>query len=168
MHNAQKSVYWWFDSLWHLASEVQIEAFEFFKTLIVKLGLVISQEKLFYPQVLYSRPRHKREHWNRNYYSIQKIWGKLSICEQCGAIVSRPTKGQSLVGSLLYIRKCVQPARLFVNSVLDLLREATDIGSNTLFPEFHRNMVWFNYFLPLLMDRCISIITCNLLSQIYM
>ena len=55
---------------------------------------------------------------------------------------------QSLVGSLLYIHKCVRPARLFVNRILATLRQTPNDRTVTLSPEFKRDMAWFNDFLP--------------------
>ena len=68
---------------------------------------------------------------------------------------------QSLVGSLLYIHKCVRPARLFVNRILATLRQTPKDGNITLSPEFKRDMAWFNAFLPafngkVYFDMCIK------------
>ena len=55
---------------------------------------------------------------------------------------------QSLIGSLLYIHKCVRPTRLFVNRILANLREAPENGTFSLSQDFHRDVSWFNAFLP--------------------
>ena len=54
---------------------------------------------------------------------------------------------QSLLGSLLYITKCVKPARFFLNRMLTLLRENTHANYIKLNSEFHRDLNWFNTFL---------------------
>ena len=54
---------------------------------------------------------------------------------------------QSLLGNLLYIHKCVKPARIFVNRMLDLLRAHYDASTITLTPDFHRDLRWFAKFL---------------------
>ena len=54
---------------------------------------------------------------------------------------------QSLLGSLLYITKCVNPARFFLNRMLMLLRENTHANCIKLNSEFHRDLNWFNTFL---------------------
>ena len=54
---------------------------------------------------------------------------------------------QSLLGSLLYITKCVRPARYFLNRMLQLLRDNHDCRVITLNQEFHCDLNWFNVFL---------------------
>ena len=54
---------------------------------------------------------------------------------------------QSLIGSLIYVHKCVKPARLFVNRLLEVLRLAPPTQSFSL-PKFvFRDIAWFNTFL---------------------
>ena len=54
---------------------------------------------------------------------------------------------QSLLGRLLYIHKCVVPARLFVNRMLQVLRN-TPVGQKIRLTEkFHQDLRWFNKFL---------------------
>ena len=50
---------------------------------------------------------------------------------------------QSLLGNLLYIHKCVKPARTFINCMLQLLRENYDKNSISLTHEFRRDLRWF-------------------------
>ena len=50
---------------------------------------------------------------------------------------------QSLLGNLLYIHKCVKPARIFVNRMLQLLRDDYDKNSLTITPDFRRDLRWF-------------------------
>ena len=50
---------------------------------------------------------------------------------------------QSLLGNLLYIHKCVHPARMFLNRMLDLLRANYDKKSITLTHDFKRDLMWF-------------------------
>ena len=54
---------------------------------------------------------------------------------------------QSLLGSLLYIAKCVTPARFFLNRMLQLLRDHTSKSDILLSSEFYRDLNWFNTFL---------------------
>ena len=56
---------------------------------------------------------------------------------------------QSLLGHLLYIHKCVRPARFFLNRMLQTLRAGHIHSRITLDPEFHRDLRWFDRFLPL-------------------
>ena len=55
---------------------------------------------------------------------------------------------QSILGLLLYVHKCVKPARVFLNRMLDLLRSAHGRSKNFLMPEFKRDLRWFAKFLP--------------------
>ena len=50
---------------------------------------------------------------------------------------------QSLLGNLLYIHKCVRPARTFVNRMLQLLRDNYDKKSISLTHDFRRDLRWF-------------------------
>ena len=61
---------------------------------------------------------------------------------------SKVTKNQfqSLLGSLLYITKCVQPARFFLNRMLQLLRDNTTKSVITLDEKFYKDLNWFNTF----------------------
>ena len=53
-----------------------------------------------------------------------------------------------MLGSLLYISKCVKSSRFFLNRMLDILR--AHFGSNelNLGQDFHRDLNWFGNFLP--------------------
>ena len=54
---------------------------------------------------------------------------------------------QKLTGKLLYIHRCVEPARMFVNRILAVLRSAPMKGKVTLPPGFFKDIKWFNVFL---------------------
>ena len=56
---------------------------------------------------------------------------------------------QSLLGLLLYIHKCVKPARCFLNRMLEVLRNAKNPQKIDLASEFMRDIRWFSKFLPL-------------------
>ena len=62
---------------------------------------------------------------------------------------SKVTKNQlqSLLGSLLYVTKCIKPARFFLNRMLQLLRDSTSKSHINLNRFFHRDLNWFNTFL---------------------
>ena len=55
---------------------------------------------------------------------------------------------QSVLGTLLYVHKCVRPARTFLNRMLDLLRHAPDPSRIALTEDFSRDLRWFKKFLP--------------------
>ena len=54
---------------------------------------------------------------------------------------------QSLLGSLLYITKCVKPARIFLNQMLQTLRDNIDNTKIILTSDFFKYLAWFNEFL---------------------
>ena len=54
---------------------------------------------------------------------------------------------QSLLGQLLYVRKCVRPARVFLNTMLDLLHQNYDPSTIRLTQGFRRDLRWFSRFL---------------------
>ena len=57
-------------------------------------------------------------------------------------------KFQSLLGKLLYIHKCVHPARIFINRILHLFRTNAGKKRIKLTPEFFLDIKWFQKFLP--------------------
>ena len=54
---------------------------------------------------------------------------------------------QSLLGSLLYVAKCIKYTRFFLNRMFTLLREYYFQNKIKLNQEFHRDLKWFNTFL---------------------
>ena len=54
---------------------------------------------------------------------------------------------QKLVGNLLHIHRCVKPARLFTNRILQTLRGAPAKGSIRLSKAFFKDTNWFAHFL---------------------
>ena len=68
-------------------------------------------------------------------------WMQKVTCTKCQL--------QSLLGLLLYVHKCVKPARAFWNRMLALLRSGHASQKIHLTPEFRRDLRWFVKFLPL-------------------
>ena len=56
---------------------------------------------------------------------------------------------QSLLGLLLYVHKCVKPARAFLNRMLALLRSGHASQRIDLTADFKRDLSWFGKFLPM-------------------
>ena len=54
---------------------------------------------------------------------------------------------QSLLGSLLYVSKCVRSSRFFLNRLLDVLRSMHDKDQVQLSPEAQKDINWFSKFL---------------------
>ena len=55
---------------------------------------------------------------------------------------------QSLIGKLIYVHKCVQPAQIFINSILALFRNNAHKKRIKLNEEFFKDIHWFLTFLP--------------------
>ena len=55
---------------------------------------------------------------------------------------------RTLLGKLLYVSQVCPPARLFLNRMLDTLRQCPEQGSFTLSPAFCKDLPWFDWFLP--------------------
>ena len=66
-------------------------------------------------------------------------WVSKTQCTRCQL--------QSLLGHLLYIHKCVKPARYFVNRMLELLRQNYDQDHIALTHQFKQDLRWFKSFL---------------------
>ena len=54
----------------------------------------------------------------------------------------------TLLGKLLYVSQVCPPARLFLNRMLNALRQGPEQGSFTISPEFPEDLAWFDWFLP--------------------
>ena len=91
---------------------------------------------------------------------IDTVMGNLSIppekLEQINVTVrqwlsrSVVSKRQllSILGLLLYVHKCIKPARIFINRMLELLRSPHATQRITLTADFKCDLQWFATFLP--------------------
>ena len=55
---------------------------------------------------------------------------------------------RTLLGKLLYVSQVCPPARLFLNRMLDTLRQCPEQGSFTISSEFRKDLAWFDHFIP--------------------
>ena len=55
---------------------------------------------------------------------------------------------QSILGLLLYVHKCVKPAGVFLNRMLDMLRSSQNAQKITSTSDFRCDVLWFAKFLP--------------------
>ena len=78
----------------------------------------------------------------------EKLAEIKNVCKQW-TTKSHATKTQlqSLLGCLLYITKCIKPARYFLNRMFQLLRENHLKSKFTLTEDFSKDLSWFNVFL---------------------
>ena len=58
----------------------------------------------------------------------------------------RKNELQSLLGRLIYIARCVKPARIFLGRMLALLRDNHSNNKIVLTTEFFKDLMWFNKF----------------------
>ena len=124
-------------------------SFRFLLKLLQDLGLDISRKKLVAPDTTVtclgiqidtvtrtlSIPHKKLQ----EIASICKSWVTKTYCSKKAL--------QSLLGSLLYITKCVKPARIFLNRMLALLRDNHNVQKILLNQAFFQDLTWFNTFL---------------------
>ena len=78
----------------------------------------------------------------------EKLEKIKQMCTQwLGKIRATRKQIQKLLGHLLYIHKCIPPARLFTNRILQTLRSTPRVGYVKLSPSFHKDITWFCVFL---------------------
>ena len=125
------------------------KSFRFLLQLLQDLGLDISRKKLVAPSTTVtclgiqidtatrtlSIPHTKLQ----EIISMCKAWVTKTYCSKKDL--------QSLLGSLLYITKCVRPARIFLNRMLALLRDNHNVQKILLNQAFFQDLTWFNMFL---------------------
>ena len=125
-------------------------SFDFLYELLGRLGLTISSNKLVSPSIKVT------------YLGIEidTVAGSVSIPEEklqkisemvhewTGKKQCTKSQLQPLLGNLLYIHKYVKPARIFLNCMLQVLRNAHSNTRITLDHNFHRDLRWFQTFLP--------------------
>ena len=118
--------------------------------MLQELGLTISQSKLVAPTTKCVCLGIEVDTVNST-LSIpqQKLTEILTVCQQWENKTQCTKKElQSLLGSLLYIAKCVRYSRNFLNRMLDLLCQTHKETTINLTPEFIRDLAWFLRFAP--------------------
>ena len=124
-------------------------SYHFLLDLLQQIGLDVSTKKLHPPStqavclgILFDTvtrtiaiPPEKLQEINQ----ICKNWTTKTTCTKNNL--------QSLLGSLLYVSKCVKPARVFLNRMLQVLRDQAHQSLITLPPPFFRDLQWFKTFL---------------------
>ena len=125
-------------------------AYTFLLDLLEKLGFPISTSKLEPPSTT----------GNCLGVIVNTVTSTLSvptkklaeILNKCNCVHSQKylTKRelQSIIGSLMFIAKCVKPTRFFVNRLLEALRKATNGKYIPVTESIKRDLNWFKNFLP--------------------
>ena len=131
-----------------LPSNIQ-HSYDFLLQLLQELGLEISHNKLVAPATSAVCLGILVDSVNRNisipHEKLQEIvklcasWNNKKFCTK--------NQLQSLLGSLLYITKCVRPARFFLNRMLQVLRDNHTSKNIRLTEGFLKDLNWFNTFL---------------------
>ena len=125
------------------------QSYHFLLSLLKDLGLEVSDSKLVPPSTCVTCLGIQVDTVNKTLSIPQK---KLQeIKQRCKTWTQKKTvtkhQYQSLLGSLLYITKCIKPARIFLNRMLQVLRSHHNSHRFTLTPEFFQDLCWFNTFL---------------------
>ena len=131
-----------------LPSKIQ-QSYQFLLSLLQELGLDISTEKLVAPATYVvclgimidtiSRTISLPDQKLKEIKNLCQKWTYKTHCTE--------NQLQSLLGSLLYITKCVKPARSFLNRMLTVLRDNYANSKIQLTQEFFWDLNWFNLFL---------------------
>ena len=131
-----------------LPSEIH-NSYQFLLNLLQELGLNISFIKLVSPATSVVCLGILVDSVNRT-ISIpdQKLQDIKNTCHKWASkTYGSKTDLQSLLGLLLYITKCVKPARFFLNRMLQVLRDNYEVKKILLNKEFFSDLTWFNVFL---------------------
>ena len=121
------------------------QAYECLIQLLEELGLDISWKKLHPPSTqavclgimfdtvhrTISIPPDKLQ----DIITLCNNWRNKTTCTKANL--------QSLLGSLLYVSKCVKPARFFLNRMLQVLRDHVSNTIIHLTPDFFKDLQWF-------------------------
>ena len=128
-----------------LPSDIQA-SYQCLLYLLQQLGLEISHKKLVAPSTSAICLGILVDSVNRNIsVPSEKLKENVEICKNWETkSTCTKTQLQSLLGSLLYITKCVRPARFFLNRMLQVLRDGHAAKHICLTNEFHRDLNWFN------------------------
>ena len=123
---------------------------------------------------------------DNNSFSIEK--GKLEeIYKECIYVRAKQyltcRQFQSLLGKIIYLHKCIKPARIFINRILSVFRAHPLVRKIKLTEEFFKDIEWFIAFLPrfagatkifkpdipdissLHIDTCFSVLRCNEINR---
>ena len=126
------------------------EAFDELFQLLQDLGLPINHKKVCSPRRAVTC-LGIFVNLDENTLSIDesKLQAILSECQKFANKKHTTKKGlQSLLGKLIYVHKCVKPARIFINRMLNLLRTNPHKKRIHLDQEFFHDLNWFLKFLP--------------------
>ena len=124
-------------------------AFLSLKNLITSLGLPINTGKVATAtQELTCLGIHINARTMTLTIPAEKMLQVKQLCGKWAARMYASRKGlQKLLVHLLYLHKCIEPSRLFVNRILQLFRSCTQAGNIKLNDAFFRDIQWFRSFM---------------------
>ena len=125
------------------------QAYQFLLELLPKLGLDINTKKLVPPTTsMICLGILVNSETRTMCVPSEKLASIADICHTWeNKVTCSRRQLQSLLGSLLFISKCVKPARVFLNLMLVFLRSMKKQRIATLSSEFFRDLNWFCTFL---------------------
>ena len=133
-----------------LPSDVATEAFQALYELICELGLPINPDKVIPPckalTCLGIQINLKTRTLTIDPKKLRAIHDECNLTRHKKHLSRKAF--QSLLGKLLYVHKCVRPARTFVNRMLSLFKSSYDHKRIKLTTEFYQDLNWFLQFLP--------------------
>ena len=126
-----------------------ITAYEYLLELLNELNFPVSEKKLV-------EPTTKCNCLGLNVDTVEQVISiptdKITdILKKCNEVITHKyttkRKLQSLIGSIMYVHKCVKSSRFFTNRLLDALRRC---NSNfiTITKDIKRDVNWFIHFIP--------------------
>ena len=127
-----------------------VDTFQCLVHLITELGLPMNPDKLCTPctSLICLGSTIDLIHHNLSIEDskIKAIW------QECHAIFGRShlsrNKFQSLLAKLLYIHKCIEPARILISRMISLFRSNHNRKRIPLTSEFFQDIYWFIKFIP--------------------
>ena len=150
MFNHGFVVYTYVDDILGIGTEPKAsEGFQFLLQTLNDLGFPISKSKLVAPTTrcncLGIMVDAKERTLSIPHHKLKEILSKCERVSQSHVITVKQL--QSVIGSLMFIYKCVKPSRYFVNRLLENLRSAnaTKIVVNE---DIRKDIAWFIKFLP--------------------
>ena len=124
-------------------------SFDALYSLLHQQGFEVSQKKLVHPSTVINCLGILVD--TKNFILAipdEKLQEILQLCLTWRHSNCTKKQLQSLLGSLLYVSKCVRTSRFYLNCLLDFLRSMEDRGSIPLTVEEKREINWFLKFLP--------------------
>ena len=125
------------------------KAYQSLLSLLEELGLEISRKKLHPPDTKVVCLGILIDTIHRTMsIPTDKLAQIMQVCaEWSDKLICTKNQLQSLLGLLLYVTKCVKPARYFLNRMLQLLRDNFDKNKIKVTSEFAKDLTWFKTFL---------------------